>query len=238
MSRSRQIMALYEDNHILILEKPAGVLVHADRSGDYTLLEAGKEYLKKTRNKPGDVFLKPVHRIDRPASGCQIFACTSKGLSRMNQLFRDRAISKEYFCLSTGDPIVESSELVHWIKKDTERNKSRVKKPDPRKKIPSNWQVAKLKLELCGSSGNHHLYRIVLETGRPHQIRAQMAAVGAPLVGDLKYGGEKWQHKNAIALHCFRMEFEHPVSGEQISVNCLPHGQAWEFFIPLIRDQL
>ncbi|TVR79306.1 MAG: RNA pseudouridine synthase [Saprospirales bacterium] len=237
MMKREKYKILFEDNHLLAIEKPAGVLVHSDRTGDDTLLDWAKSYLRRVYNKPGEAFLQPVHRLDRPASGCQIFAKTSKAVSRMNDLFRNREIEKIYYCLSTGEPIIDKSELVHWLKKDVKKNRSIVKEKRSGA-LPSGWKEARLSLELSGSNGNFHLYRIVLGTGRPHQIRAQLAKSGAPLVGDLRYGGEKWQHPNAIALHCAYLSFIHPVSGETLTLSCLPTGQGWEFFVPIIKDSL
>lgn len=231
-----EIEAIFEDNHFLVVNKPAGVLVHSDKSGDETVLEVAKKYLKSKYNKPGAVFLNPVHRLDRPASGCLILARTSKALSRMNKLMADREVGKHYVCLCSGRPLEAEGRLVHLIKKDEEKNKVAVKNFSKKTPIPKNWKKATLNYQLIGSSGKVHLYLVDLESGRPHQIRAQMSKAGAPIMGDLKYKGEKWSDKSAIGLHCLKMSFIHPVSGKKISLSHLPKGEEWDFFIPLIKE--
>ncbi len=229
---------IFEDNHLLALHKPPGVLVHSDETKDDTLLEWGKKYLKAKYNKPGDVFLNPVHRIDRPASGCVVFARTSKALSRMNQLIKDREIEKKYVCICTGDLLKDRGTLRHLLKKDTNLNKTEVKNDPGGKKLPGGWKRSELDYELIGSSGNRHLYLIRLKTGRSHQVRAQMSKVGSPILGDVKYKGEKWPNPRAIALHCGEMNFIHPVRKEALKIACWPEDQGWDYFQPLVRDHI
>lgn len=231
-----KLKVLFEDNHLLIVDKSASILVHSDQTGDKTLLDAAKSYIKTKYDKPGDVFLHPVHRLDRPASGCLIFARTSKALSRMNESIKEREIIKKYICLVTGEVTDESGRLVHWIRKDHLANKVEIKSKIKEGMQKSGWKKCFLNYKLAGSSGEKHLFEIQLETGRSHQIRAQISKTGHPIVGDLKYGGEEWSNPKAIALHCVSLKFEHPVKKDTMEVKCLPKGQEWEFFIPLIKE--
>jgi len=232
-----KIKVLFEDNHLLVLDKSASVLVHSDQTGDKTLLDGAKSYIKQKYDKPGDVFLHPVHRLDRPVSGCLIFARTSKALSRMNESIKNQEIEKRYICLTTADVGEESGELVHWLKKDQQNNKVEVKSRIKEGMVKAGWKKCVLSYELAGSSGEKQMFEIQLDTGRSHQIRAQMAKSGHPILGDLKYGGEKWSNPKAIALHCVSLKFKHPVKKDLMSVKCVPKGQEWEFFIPLIKER-
>lgn len=229
---------IFEDNHILALHKPPGVLVHSDETKDRTLQEWGKKYLKVKYNKPGDVFLNPVHRLDRPASGCLVFARTSKALVRLNQLIKDREIEKKYICICTGPLLKDKGVLEHWLRKDSKVNKVEVKNALKGDREKAGWKKAVLAYELIGSTGTRHLYKVQLETGRPHQIRAQMSKAGTPILGDVKYNGEKWPNSKAIALHCAEMNFIHPVRKEPLRIACWPEDAGWEYFLPLIQDHV
>ncbi len=232
-----KLKILFDDNHLLIVYKPASILVHSDETGDKTLLDAAKSYIKHKYEKPGDVFLHPVHRLDRPVSGCLIFARTSKALTRLNESIKERAIEKKYICLTSAEVIEESGQLVHWLKKDHKANKVEVKSRVKEGMKKSGWKKCILNYQLAGSSGEKQMFEIDLNTGRSHQIRAQMGKVGYPILGDLKYGGEKWSNPKALALHCVSLKFEHPVRKDIMTVNCIPKGQEWEFFIPLIKER-
>ncbi len=232
-----KLRVLFEDNHLLVVDKPASVLVHSDDTGDKTLLDAAKSYIKHHYNKPGDVFLHAVHRLDRPVSGCIILARTSKALARLNESIKNREIEKKYICLTTADVTNESAQLVHWLKKDHKANKVEAKSRFKEGMKKSGWKKCVLDYQLAGSSGEKHMFEINLETGRSHQIRAQMAKAGYPILGDLKYGGEKWSNPKALALHCVSLKFQHPVRKDEMRLNCLPKGQEWDFFIPLIKEK-
>ncbi|TVQ43153.1 MAG: RluA family pseudouridine synthase [Saprospirales bacterium] len=232
-----KLKVLFEDNHLLVVNKPTSVLVHSDDTGDITLLDAAKSYIKQKYSKPGDVFLHAVHRLDRPVSGCIILARTSKALSRMNESIKNREIEKKYICLTTAKIITESAQLTHWLKKDHNANKVEAKSRFKEGMKKTGWKKCLLDYQLVGSSGEKHMFEVSLETGRSHQIRAQMAKAGYPILGDLKYGGEKWSNPKALALHCVSLKFQHPVKKDEMHLNCLPKGQEWEFFIPLIKEE-
>lgn len=202
---------IFEDNHLLALNKPAGWLVQADRTGDPTLTDWGKNYLKEKYDKPGAVFLTPAHRIDRPVSGAVLFARTDKALTRLTQLFRDRAVAKTYWAIVEQAPAQPSGELRHFLLKDEQRNTVKVyKKPfGEAKESITNYEYA-------ASYGKFHLLKVFPLTGRPHQIRAQLAAMGCPIAGDLKYGATQALPDAFIGLHCREMRLVHPVRQEPL----------------------
>ncbi len=197
---------LYEDNHLLVLNKPAGWLVQGDKTGDFTLTDWGKAYLKEKYQKPGAVFLHPVHRIDRPVSGAVLFARTDKALSRLMRSFKQREVQKTYIALSLFSPVSKEGRLLHWLEKQEKNNKVRVfhfAHPTAKESI--------LDYQVLGESGPLTILEVHPITGRPHQIRAQLAAMGCPIIGDLKYGAHQPLEDASIGLHCRSMAFQHPV---------------------------
>jgi 23S rRNA pseudouridine1911/1915/1917 synthase len=203
---------LYEDNHLLIVNKAAGVLVQGDQTGDIPLVEHCKAYLKEKYDKPGAVFLGVVHRLDRPVSGVVVLARTSKALSRMNKLFSDRETTKTYFAIVQNRPPAGEGTLVNWLIKDEARNKTTSYDTD----TPGAMR-AELNYRLLRPTDRYWLLQVNPLTGRPHQIRVQLSTVGCPIVGDLKYGAEKASDNPGIYLHARRLEFVHPVKKERVS---------------------
>lgn len=180
---SQLIRILYEDNHLIAVYKPAGILVQGDKTGDISLLDEVKEYLKQKYNKPGNVFLGLLHRLDRGVSGVILFAKTSKGAARLSEQFRNHTTKKIYHALVCGKPKKDKGTLVHWIKKDENKNKVEIFN-----KETAGALRAELDYEIIKSNGKNSIIKIILKTGRPHQIRAQMSAIGCPIMGDVKYG--------------------------------------------------
>ncbi len=215
---------LYEDNHMLIVNKPAGMPVQGDISGDLSLLEFLKRYLKQRDKKPGNVFLGLVHRLDRPTSGAIIFAKTSKALTRLNRMLKERKIKKTYWAVVEGVPAIQEAKLVHYLRKNTRNNKSTVfirETPGAKKAILS-YKVLK-------KGNKFSLLEVVLETGRHHQIRAQLAKTGYPVRGDLKYGAERSLKNGGIMLHAREIEFQHPVKKTGLKIQApLPAEQEWQ----------
>lgn len=208
---------VYEDNHLIIINKKSSEIVQGDKTGDMPLSEKVKNYLKQRDNKPGNVFCGVCHRLDRPVSGIVIFAKTSKALSRMNELFRDKTITKTYWAVVKNRPPQIKQRLTHFLIKNEQANKS--KAFDTEKK---GALKAELEYELLASISNYHLLQINLFTGRHHQIRAQLSAIGCPIKGDLKYGFDRSNANASIHLHSFKTEFIHPIKLEKISVTCKP----------------
>lgn len=202
---------IYEDNHLLVLNKPAGWLVQGDRTGDATLTDWGKQYLKEKYAKPGAVFLTPAHRIDRPVSGAVLMARTDKALSRLTQLFRDKAVQKTYWALVERPPVRPEGELRHFLLKDEARNlvKAYLRPFGDAKESITRYTYA-------GPYGAFHLLHVFPLTGRPHQIRVQLATMGCPIAGDLKYGAAKALPDASIGLHCRSMALIHPVRQEPL----------------------
>lgn len=217
---------LYEDNHIIIVNKLCGELTQGDKSGDRTLADEIKDYLKKKYSKPGNVYLGIPHRLDRPTSGCMVYAKTEKALIRLNALFRTSDVKKIYWAVTDASPSSPSGRLVHYIVRNPETNRSRAY-PDER---PGS-QKAVLNYKLIGTSERYFLLEIELETGRHHQIRAQLAALGIHIKGDLKYGAARSNPDGGISLHSRRVIFEHPVSHRLIDVTApVPSDPVWSFF--------
>ncbi len=208
---------LYEDNHIIAVNKSTSDLVQGDKTGDITLPDKIKLYLKEKYNKPGNVFLGVVHRLDRPVSGVVLYARTSKSLSRLNKMFVDKNIKKTYWALVQDKPLEASGRLVHWMKKNPKNNKSYVfdKEQKDTKKAILNYA---LKLSL----NKYHLLEVDLETGRHHQIRGQLSAIGCIIKGDLKYGAKRSNPDGGISLHARSIEFVHPIKGELIRIVAPP----------------
>lgn len=217
---------LYEDNHLLVVNKPAGLLVQGDATGDKTLPDLAKEYLREKYNKPGNIFVGVVHRLDRPVSGVVVLAKTSKALTRMNELFRSNKTRKTYLAISQRRPQEMEKRIVHWLVKDPERNVTKAftsEKP--------NSQRAELSYKLLTSHEGYYLIQVNPVTGRPHQIRVQMASQNSPLIGDVKYGAPAPLPDKRIGLHAYRLEFEHPVQKTPILVTApIPAAQPWKLF--------
>ena len=221
-----RINILYEDNHLLVVNKPAGMLVQGDDTGDIPLVAYGKEYLKQKYDKPGDVFLGVVHRLDRPVSGAVVLARTSKALSRMNTLFREKKTEKVYWALVGNSPPKEADTLVHWLTKDSKKNKATAHL----REVPGSKQAI-LAYRLLAQQHKLFLLEIKPHTGRPHQIRVQLAAIGCPIRGDLKYGFSEANADASINLHARCLAFMHPVKKIPLRVVApLPDEAAWRGF--------
>lgn len=217
---------LYEDNHLIAINKRSGVLVQGDSTGDVPLSETVKDYIKKKYKKPGAVFLGVVHRLDRPVSGVVVFARTSKSLERMNELFRNRETQKIYHAIVYGKPSKPSDTLIHWLVKDESRNKTTAYKREHNDGLRSE-----LSYELQRHAGGRSLLEVRPVTGRPHQIRAQLASMGCPIVGDVKYGAESPNDDASICLHASRLEFIHPVRKEPLTITAdFPQNHLWDGF--------
>jgi 23S rRNA pseudouridine1911/1915/1917 synthase len=217
---------IYEDNHLLIVEKPSGLLVQADETKDSTLTDWATDYIRIKYKKPGNVFCHPCHRLDRPVGGLVTFARTSKALERMNKLFRDNEITKTYLAVVDGTPSHHEKTLIHWLEKDERRN---IAKAYEKQKGKS--KRAELDYSLIASHGKVSLLKIKPKTGRPHQIRVQMRAINSPIRGDLKYGYSKPNQDKSIDLHAFKLDFIHPVKKEPISVISKPKWTDFKAFI-------
>lgn len=214
---------IYEDNHLIVINKPNGTLVHADDTGDTSLEDMLKEYLREKYQKPGNVFLQSCHRLDRPVSGALIFAKTSKGKDRMRQLFTDRKVDKTYLALVSRCPDPYEGELENWMFKDRTKNIVEVVKG------PRDGAVkAKTRYKTLGQAGKYFLVRLHPITGKSHQLRVHMRLIGSPIVGDVKYGGQGINDPNAFMLHCRKMEFIHPVQQVPIVLMAgLPDHSIW-----------
>ena len=206
-----RLQVLFEDNHLIAINKQSGDIIQGDKTGDEPLSEKVKKFLKKKYNKPGNVFLGTIHRIDRPTSGIIIFAKTSKSLSRMNEKFRDNKISKIYWAIVKNNLPKKSGPLVNYLTKDQKKNKSFVTKN-------KEGKLAKLSYKLLNKLNNYYHYEIYPETGRHHQIRVQLSNMGSPIKGDLKYGAKRSNNDASINLHAREIIFEHPVSKEKITI--------------------
>ncbi len=220
---------VYEDNHIIIVYKQSGEIVQGDKTGDKPLSDIVKEYIKRKYNKPGNVFLGVVHRLDRPVSGLVVFAKTSKALTRLNNMFRDGEVHKTYWAITRNRPAEEEGTLTDWLVRNEQKNKS----------FAHNKEVARSKkavlhYKIIGVSDKYTLLEVNLMTGRHHQIRCQLAHMGCPIKGDLKYGAKRSNADGSISLLSHKVEFVHPVSHELISViSPLPNDNLWREISPL-----
>ena len=215
---------VYEDNHIIIVNKQSGEIVQGDKTGDRPLSDLVKDYIKEKYHKPGEVFLGVVHRLDRPVSGLVVFARTSKALSRLNKMFAEGKVHKTYWAIVKDTPKQLEGTLEHWLVRNEQQNKSYAydrERPNAKKAI--------LNYRTIGHSDNYTLLEVQLMTGRHHQIRCQLSTMGCPIKGDLKYGAKRSNPDGSISLQSHRVEFEHPVSHETIAIEApLPHDPVWE----------
>ena len=221
---------IFEDNHLIVLNKQSGEIVQGDKTGDKPLSEIVKDYLREKYQKPGAAFIGVVHRIDRPVSGIIVFARTSKALARMNELFREKKIKKTYWAVVKNKPPEDAGTLIHYLKKDEKTNKSK----------PYNHEVSGslrswLDYKVIGKSDNYYLQEVDPHTGRHHQIRVQLSTIGCPIKGDVKYGFDRTNDDGSIHLHARKIEFIHPVRKEEITLTATaPNDAVWKFFESLV----
>ncbi|MCQ2074627.1 MAG: RluA family pseudouridine synthase [Bacteroidaceae bacterium] len=224
---------LYDDNHIIIVSKNSSEIVQGDKTGDKPLSETVAAWIKEKYCEPGNVFVGVTHRLDRPVSGVVVFAKTGKALSRLNDMFRDGNVSKRYLAIVKNLPPKPEGELTHWLVRNEKQNRSYAydsEKPGSKKAV--------LKYRLLGSSVNYHLLEVELLTGRHHQIRCQLAKMGCPIKGDLKYGAERSNPDASISLHAYCVSFEHPVSHKRITVYApIPGDSLWQSFRDVIPQE-
>lgn len=218
------MVVLYEDNHIIIVSKTCTEIVQGDKTGDKPLSDILKEWLKVKYRKPGNVFVGVTHRLDRPVSGIVVFAKTSKALSRLNEMFRLGEVKKTYWAIVKNRPPKEEDELTHWLERNERQNKSYAydrERPNAKKAI--------LHYKLLAHSDKYYLLEIDLKTGRHHQIRCQLAKIGCPIKGDLKYGAERSNPDGGISLHARHIKFIHPVSKKEIDITApVPEENLWK----------
>ena len=214
LSNIDNLIVLYEDNHIIAVNKRVGDIVQGDKTGDNPLSEIVKSFLKKKYNKLNNVFLGVIHRIDRPTSGVVIFAKTSKSLKRLNNMIKNSEIEKLYWAITKTKPEKRKDTLVHWLKKNPKNNKS-----THFKKETENSKKAILHYKIIKELKNYYLLEVLLETGRHHQIRTQLSAIGCPIKGDLKYGYERSNKDGGICLHAKKISFSHPVTKKKILIS-------------------
>ena len=214
---------IYEDNHIIIVNKQSGEIVQGDKTGDRPLSDIVKDYIKEKYQKPGEVFLGVVHRLDRPVSGLVVFARTSKALTRLNKMFAEGEVHKTYWAIVRNAPRASEGTLEHWLVRNEKQNKSYAydrERPNAKKAI--------LKYRMTAQGDNYSLLEVQLMTGRHHQIRCQLAAIGHPIKGDLKYGAPRSNPDGSISLHARSVSFEHPVSHVQVDVSApWPQAEPW-----------
>ena len=225
------ISVLFEDNHIIALNKPAGLLVQGDSTGDETLEELVKEYIRTTYNKPGEAYLGVVHRIDRPVSGVVVMAKTSKALVRLNKMFSEREVRKVYWAVVTARPPEENGKLIHWLRKDQEKNMSKAFNKEAK-----YTKYCELNYKMIAASDHYSLLAVFPKTGRHHQIRVQLAKFGCPIKGDVKYGAPRPNVDGSIHLHARRLEFEHPVKKEPVVIEApVPKESLWNVFGEMVE---
>ena len=223
ISDKNNLQVLHEDNHIIVVNKRVGDIVQGDKTGDKPLSEVVKEYIKVKYNKPGEVFLGVVHRLDRPTTGIVVFARTSKALTRMNELFSNRETQKTYWAIVKNKPLNTEDKLVHFLKRNEKNNTSKAHL----KEVPDS-KLASLDYKIIATLQNYFALEINLHTGRHHQIRAQLSAIGSPIKGDLKYGFDRSNPDGGINLHARKLVFVHPVSKENIEIIApTPNDVVW-----------
>ncbi|RRQ48454.1 RluA family pseudouridine synthase [Maribacter algicola] len=224
LSTPKNLQVLFEDNHLIIINKRPGDIVQGDKTGDKPLSEVVKEYLKEKYNKPGNVYLGVVHRLDRPTSGLVVFAKTSKALPRLNKIFAEKNVKKTYWAVVKEVPPKKEDTLVHWLKRNPKQNKSFAYE----KEIPDS-KKAILDYRILKELNTFFLLEIDLKTGRHHQIRSQLAAINCPIKGDLKYGFPRSNKDASIHLHARRLEIVHPVKNETLTILApLPTDPVWD----------
>lgn len=216
-SNSKNLQVLFEDNHLIVINKRPGDIVQGDKTGDVPLSEIVKEYLKIKYDKPGNVYLGVVHRLDRPTSGIVVFSKTSKALPRLNKLFAQGKTKKNYWAIVKNVPSATSGHLEHWLVRNQNQNKSYAHPTEV-----ANSKLAILDYKLLKRLDNYYLLEINLKTGRHHQIRAQLAAIGCTIKGDLKYGADRSNKNGSIHLHAKTLAFEHPVKKEEMEFSAPP----------------
>ncbi len=213
ISNKNNLQILHEDNHIIVVNKRVGDIVQGDKTGDKPLSDVVKEYIKDKYNKPGEVFLGVVHRLDRPTTGIVVFARTSKALTRMNELFSTRETQKTYWAVVKNNPPKPEDKLIHYLKRNEKNNTSKAHS----KEVPES-KLASLEYKIIKELNNYFVLEINLHTGRHHQIRAQLSAIGSPIKGDLKYGFDRSNPDGGIHLHARKLVFIHPVSKENLTL--------------------
>ncbi len=217
LSTPQNLQILYEDNHLIAVNKRPGDIVQGDKTGDMPLSEIVKQYIKEKYNKPGNVYLGVAHRLDRPTSGIVVFAKSSKALPRLNKIFAEKEAQKTYWAVVKNRPPKTRDTLTHWLKRNTKQNKSYAHK----KEVPDS-KKAVLDYEVIKKLDNYFLLEIDLKTGRHHQIRAQLTAIGCPIKGDLKYGFDRSNKEGSIHLHARKLMFIHPVKKEKLEILAPP----------------
>ena len=223
---------IFEDNHLLVINKDAGVLVQGDKTGDTPLSDLAKAYVKEKYQKPGEVFMGVIHRIDRPVSGLVLMARTSKALERMYEQFKNREIEKKYLAVVRNRPPANAGNLVHWLIKNPETNVTKAYE----KEVPNSMR-SELNYKLIGELDGFYLLDVNPITGRPHQIRVQLASMNCPIVGDNKYGYPRGNKDKSICLHAHQVKFMHPVKKEEMQLfAALPLDPFWQKFLPLIKQ--
>ena len=222
---------LYEDNHLIAVFKKSSDLSQSDKTGDAPLDEEVKKYIAQKYNKKGDVYLGIVHRLDRPVSGILLYARTSKALGRMNEIFRTRQVKKIYYAIVKDNPPAEEATVSHFLKKNEKQNKSYVYDNEV-----NGSKEASLTYRILGRSEKYYLLEVELHSGRHHQIRAQLAKIGCPVKGDLKYGYQRSNQDGSISLFARRLEFVHPVKKEPVVITAhFPEGDIWSHFVNAIK---
>lgn len=217
---------LYEDNHIIVINKQISEIIQGDKTGDEPLSETLQQFIKVRDNKPGKAFIGITHRIDRPVSGIVVFAKTSKALSRLNNMFREGNMSKTYYAIVKNKPPHDEETLVNYLVRNEKINKSFVSQ-----KQTNDSKIAKLHYKVTGRSDNYFLLEVELMTGRHHQIRCQLAAIGCPIKGDLKYGFPRSNDDGGISLHARKIKFTHPVTGNEVEITApFPKSDLWAVF--------
>lgn len=230
-STAENLQVLYEDNHLIAVNKRSGDIVQGDKTGDTPLSDIVKQYLKVKYNKPGNVFAGVIHRIDRPVSGVVVFARTSKALARMNKLLQGKGLQKTYWAVTEERPPLEAGNVVNWLKKNQERNKSHAHDREV-----NGSKHSELNYKLIGSGDRYHFLEIDPKTGRHHQIRVQLAHMGSIIKGDLKYGAKRSNKDASINLHARKLQFVHPVKNEPVTIVAPPPSDPlWDAFVDMAK---